>query len=109
MGDYVVVETRDPFDSADVTALYDLSGALGREGNGVTVFLTQNGVLPARAASSAAPRLAELAGTGRVWADTFALRERGIRDDELVAGVTPVSMESVVDLIVRDGTKVIWH
>jgi hypothetical protein len=109
MSDYVVVETRDPFDSADVTAMYDLCRDLGRHGNGVTVFLTQNGVLPTRKASTTANQLAALAKHGRVLADTFALRERGIAPDELVAGVTPVSIESVVDLMVHDGTKVIWH
>jgi sulfur relay (sulfurtransferase) complex TusBCD TusD component (DsrE family) len=109
MGSYVVVETRDPFDSADVDDLYDLAEGLADEANDVTVFLVQNAVLPVRAASTAGHRLAELSAKTTVLADEFSLRERGIRGDELAAGVRPAGIDTLVDLVVDEGRKVIWH
>jgi sulfur relay protein TusB/DsrH len=107
MGNYVVIETRDPFEHADVT--YDLATSLAQSGSGVTVFLAQNGVLPVRRTSSMAGTIAELAGQVSLWADDFSLRERGIGQDELVPGVTPASMESLVELVAQADSKVIWH
>jgi len=73
------------------------------------VFLVQNGVLPARAGSAAAPTVRELASSVTVLADDFSLRERGIGADELADGVNPASIDVLVDLVVEDGRKVIWH
>ena len=97
MADYVIVESRDPFEHQGVRATYDLAGHLVRDGSRVALFLVQNGVLPARrtAASSA---LADLAGRGvEVLADAFSLRERGIATDRLVGGVVPAEIDQVVD------------
>jgi hypothetical protein len=44
-----------------------------------------------------------------VLADEFSLRERGIRGDELAAGVRPAGIDTLVDLVVDEGRKVIWH
>jgi sulfur relay protein TusB/DsrH len=106
---YVLIESRDPFDSADVGRVWDLAEGLVANGDEVTVYLVQNGVLPARAASSAAGRLSGLAETVTVLADDFSLRERGIGDDELAEGVGVSDVGSLVDLLVGDGTKVLWH
>jgi sulfur relay protein TusB/DsrH len=108
MGSYLLIETRDPFDSNDVRNTYDLARGLAAQ-NDVTVFLVQNGVLPARQASAAASQVSELASSTTVLADDFSLRERGIRADELVQGVTPSPIDAVVDLMAENGRKVIWH
>jgi sulfur relay protein TusB/DsrH len=108
MGSYLLIETRDPFDSNDVRNTYDLARGLAGQ-NDVTVFLVQNGVLPARQASAAASQITDLASSTTVLADEFSLRERGIRAEELVQGVTPSPIDAVVDLMAENGRKVIWH
>jgi hypothetical protein len=105
---YVLIETQAPFDSADVDATYDLAKGLGDVAD-VSVFLAGNGVLATRKSSVAATRLTDLATSTTVWADDFSLRERGIRRDELVAGVVPAPMDRLVELVTAPGTKAIWH
>lgn len=109
MGAYLVVETRDPYDSADVARSYELAEGLAEAGNDVTVFLVQNGVLAARRAGAAGEQVERLVSRGVVLADDFSLRERGIRPEELVAGVARAPIDSVVDLALDGGRKVIWH
>ena len=48
MTKYLLIESRDPFESNDVGYYYDLAADLARRGDEVTLFLVQNGVLPAR-------------------------------------------------------------
>jgi len=108
MGQYLLVETRDPFESADVRTMYGLATQLAEENNDVAVFLVQNGVLATRRASSAGPEIGRLAQRVTVYADDFSLRERGIRPDELADGVHQSGMDELVDLI-TSGRKVMWH
>ena len=108
MGKYLLIESRDPFESNEVAGYYELAAGLAREGNEVTLFLVQNGVLPARKASVNG-RLSALEGAGvRVLADDFSLRERGIDADNLAAGVSAAPLETVVDQL-ADGAKAMWH
>jgi predicted peroxiredoxin len=109
MSKYLVIESRDPFDSADVGGLYDLAGSLADQADDLTVYLVQNGVLPARRKSAAAERLTTLAKSATVLADDFSLRERGIRDDDLATGVEVSGVDTLVDLLADDGRKVLWH
>jgi predicted peroxiredoxin len=108
MASYLLIESRDPFDSNDVAHFLDLAQTLKQQGNDVTVFLVQNGVLPARK-SPRSQRLADLVKAGvQVLADDFSLRERGITDNRLVSGVQTAKIDVVVDRL-ADGTKTIWH
>ncbi len=108
MANYLLIESRDPFDSNDVANFYGLASGLAKAGNGVTLFLVQNGVLPARQ-SSASAALAEVAGAGvEVLADAFSLEERGIAAERLVAGVLSAPLDRVIDAM-ADGHKTIWH
>jgi sulfur transfer complex TusBCD TusB component (DsrH family) len=109
MANYLLIETRDPFDSSDVEDLYDLAEGLADEANNVAVFLVQNGVLPVRKASAAGPRLAGMASKATVLADSFSLQERGIRPEEMAEGIQTTTIDRLVDLVVEDGRKVIWH
>src|SRR5215831_12309331 len=99
MSKYVLVESRDPFESGDVPYYYDLAMSLARKGHVVTLFLVQNGVLPARQG----PR-----SDGAVLADDFSLRERGIPDDRLAVGVQRAPLDRVLDLL-GEGCKTLWH
>lgn len=108
MRSYLLIESRDPFDAVDTSHSYDLARRLAGQGH-VTVFLTQNAVLPARRASAAAGLLRGVAESATVLADDFSLRERGITDAELVDGVTPAPIDRLVELLVEDGRTAVWH
>jgi hypothetical protein len=106
MADYLLIESRDPFESNDVSYYYDLAQGLIELGNKVTLFLAQNGVLPARPSAHSA-MLTNLARAGvTVLADDFSLKERGIT--KLADGVVEASIEVVVDHL-SAGHKTIWH
>ena len=108
MSGYLLIESRDPFECADTKYLVDLAQSLAKEKNEVTLFLVQNGVLPARSCAASAS-LAALSKAGvSVLADEFSLRERGIATGELAAAVKPVALDAVVDQMVA-GAKVLWN
>ena len=108
MKKYLLIGSRDPFDSADVENFYVLAGGLAKSGNKVTLFLVQNGVLAARQGAKA-DGLAGAANEGvEVLADEFSLQERGISANRLIAGVEPAPLDTVVDRM-ADGSKTLWH
>jgi predicted peroxiredoxin len=108
MSKYLLIASRDPFEAASTGEFYELAGSLAKAGNAVTLFLVQNGVLPARPGPHSGP-LSKAAESGvQVLADEFSLRERGIHRDRLISGVKPASLEVVVDQL-AEGRKAIWH
>jgi len=108
MASYLLIESRDPFESNDVRYFYDLAATLARADNEVTLFLVQNGVLAARAGEQA-PTFAELGKAGvRVLADDFSLRERGISRARLTDGVKAAGVETIVDRL-GTGARALWH
>lgn len=109
MNRYLLIESLDPFESNDVARYWELAASLAREGNQVTLFLVQNGVLAARAGARSGT-LQTLAEAGvQVLADDFSLRERGIREAECGAGVAESNIAALVDLLVAGNTKAVWH
>ena len=109
MTNYVFIESRDPFESRDAGFIVETATALKQRDNEVTVFLVQNGVLAVRQKARAS-HLAKLAKAGiTLLADDFSLDERGILDSEIIPEVKQASIDSLVDLLVRDNTKAIWH
>ena len=107
MAKYLLIESRDPFETNDSAHYYDLAASLVKEGNEVTLFLVQNGVLPARM-SSRSEALGKLAQAGvEVLADDFSLRARGIAEGRLVPGVKTAALDVVVDHL-ADGSKCLW-
>jgi len=44
-----------------------------------------------------------------VMADTFALQERGIPPTALMPGVQAADLDTLVDLLMVDDQKAIWH
>jgi len=108
MSKYLLIESRDPFETNDVAYYYDLASSLAREGNPVTLFLVQNGVLPARP-SVKSDALAALTRAGvEVLADEFSLRERGIDAGRLAQGVKAAKLDVVIDQL-AEGRKAMWH
>ena len=108
MAKYLLIESRDPFENNVVARQYDLAANLVKEGNEVTLFLVQNGVLPARPGNCSS-LLGNAARAGvQVLADDFSLRERGISADKLADGVTAAPLSVVIDQL-ADGRKTLWH
>jgi sulfur relay (sulfurtransferase) complex TusBCD TusD component (DsrE family) len=108
MTGYLVVETRDPFESHGFARRCELAAALVADGASVTVFLVENGVIGARA-SARLRELEQLARSGvALLADEFSLRERGIEKGALAAAVKPVALDTVVDQIAA-GARVLWN
>jgi sulfur transfer complex TusBCD TusB component (DsrH family) len=109
LSNYVFIESRDPFDSPDTNFVTETAVALKKKGHTVTVVLVQNGVLGARkqAAKSQLPAIVESGVT--VLADDFSLQERGISMDECAPGLQAGTMDRLIDLIVQENTKAVWH
>jgi predicted peroxiredoxin len=108
MSKFMLIESRDPFESNDVAFASDLAVGLATAGHDVTLFLVQNGVLPARRGAKAEGLAKVLSAGVRVLADEFSLSERGIEASRLVSGVTPSPIDVVVDAL-ADGHKTLWH
>lgn len=106
MAQYLLIESRDPFEFNDVGYYYELARGLAEAGNQVTLFLAQNGVLSARPSAHSAA-LGELSRSGvTVLADDFSLQERGIT--KLAEGVAAAPIDVVVDHLAA-GCKTLWH
>jgi predicted peroxiredoxin len=107
MADYLLFESRDPFECAEVAAHCALAAGLARQAGRVTLFLVQNGVLTARQGARAR-EIEELAGAGvEILADDFSLRERGIPPSRMPPGVKAASIEAALDLL-AEGRKALW-
>lgn len=108
MAKYLLIESRDPFDSQDSGYFSELVQGIAGNGNETTLFLVQNGVLPARKGSKYSETIARLIeGRVKVLADGFSLKERAIRN--VVDGVEVAGMDQLVDLLLEPGTKAVWH
>jgi sulfur relay (sulfurtransferase) complex TusBCD TusD component (DsrE family) len=109
MTNYLFIEARDPFASRDTEFLEQTAAALIQRGHPVTVFLVQNGVLAARnhGRDSYLSRLAAAGAT--LLADDFSLSERGIQTGELQPGIQPSGIETLVDALIEQNTRAIWH
>jgi sulfur transfer complex TusBCD TusB component (DsrH family) len=106
MAGYLLIESRDPFDSNDCNFFCELARGLVEAGNQVTLYLVQNAVLAARPTAHS-PALQSLAGSGvKLLADDFSLQERGIAKP--ADGIDAASIETVVDCL-EAGDKTIWH
>jgi sulfur transfer complex TusBCD TusB component (DsrH family) len=107
MSSYIFIESRDPFESRDTQFLEDTALAVKERGHDVTVFLVQNGVLAARESARRLGRLTEAGVT--LLADDLSLRERGIRTDELAPSIRESGMDMLVEALVQESTKAMWH
>ena len=108
MTHYLIIESRDPFESRGFAQRCDLALALRADGAGVTLFLLENGVLAARHAAKLR-ELERLAKAGvTVLADEFGLRERGVAPAEVASTVTSTRLEALVGELTR-GAKAIWN
>ncbi len=109
MARYVLVESRDPFESRDVSYFYGLAGDLATTGEDVTLFLVQNGALATRKEAMGNPLGGVLERKVEVLVDAISLKERGIQESEMDPAVKQATLDELVDRIMKEGTKVLWH
>lgn len=108
MAKYLVIESRDPFDSSDSSYFSELVQGIASRGNETTLFLVQNGVLPARKGAKDSDVIAKLIQNQvKVLADGFSLKERAI--SKLADGVQVADIDRVVEMLLEPGTKAVWH
>lgn len=108
MTDFCFIESNNLLDGGDVAIQIETACALAKRGHDVTLFLVQNGVMPARRGARN-DLLTTAANAGvRILADDFSLRERGIGNEDLASGICASPLESVVDSLAA-GAKTIWH
>ena len=107
MTEYILIESRDPFESRDTEFVEQTAIALKERGHLVTVFLVQNGVLACRKNAGRLRRLTE--ADVMLLADDLSLRERGIKAEELAQGIQESGIDRLVDAIAQANTKAIWH
>ncbi|MBI3949495.1 MAG: sulfur reduction protein DsrE [Acidobacteria bacterium] len=99
MTNYLLIESRDPFESNDVSYFYDLATGLAKDGNEVTLFLVQNGV---------EEDVAKLTTKGvKVFIVQEDLAERGLEHPDLIPGVEPISAAGLPKLLAS--YKQVWH
>ena len=108
MNSYVLIGSEDPFSASPGGGVHGLASSLADNGDDVTVYLVQNGVLACRASSSAAGDIAALAERADVLADDFSLRERGIAAGDVVAGVRVTGIDALVDAVTEEDRRVLW-
>lgn len=107
MAGYVLIAARDPWDGPEQESVFELAGTLAKERDSVTIYLTENGVLAARAGGGERWLTPLLSRGVSVFADPFALAERGIANDRMVTGVVSAPIEQLVDLL-AEGRSGLW-
>ncbi len=107
MAKYLLIESRDPFETNEVERDYELAASLAKDGSEVTLFLVQNGVLAARAGARKNGLSAAIHAGVQVFGDDFSLRERGISKDNLLQGVKESPIDAAVDQL-AEGRKALW-
>ena len=108
MSHYLLIESRDPFESKGFSQRCELALALIAESASVTLFLVENAVLGTRVTAKVR-ELEKLAKAGvKVRADAFALRERGIDARQISAAVEPAELDALIAHF-ADGAKTLWN
>ena len=108
MPGYLLIESRDPFESTGAARTCELAMQLREAGHEVALFLVQNGVLAVRSGAHRAELDKVIATRIEVLADDFSLRERGISAASLIAGVRSAPIDSIVERMTA-GWNALWH
>ena len=107
MADYLFLVSRDPLTTPEVTGVLQTATQLANDGAKVTLCLIQNGVFAARAKATGLTK--NFPSNVTLVADDESLSERGITQNELRSDLKTISMDAIVDAMMSDSTKTIWH
>ena len=108
MPSYFFVQSQDPYTDRVTDDQFSLMTQLASEGKDVSIFLTQNGVIPAafQAKCTAFDKL--LNHKIKIYADRFSLEQRQISATELKGNIESAEIHVVVQAMLA-GDKVIWN
>jgi hypothetical protein len=108
MAEYLLIETCGPLAGAAGHWFVDDADLLARQGADVALLLAQDGVLGA--VPGAYPGLGRYLGDGgALWVDSYALRQRGVAEADLLPGARTVDMDDVAVRLLRPGLRAVWH
>ena len=108
MNKFLMIESRDPSETADVGRCLAVASKLAATGQDVTVYLVQNAVLRTRSGARFEDLDSALNAGVHLLADDFSLQERGISPENLRHGITLSPIEAVIDGM-ADGATTIWN
>ena len=107
--DYFLIASRDPYTHGSARRCYELAARLADEGCRVTLFLVQNGVLPARPGAArrelARPRAARRAACWRTPSRCASAASPPTRSRR---GWSPRPLEVVIEAL-EHGAQALWH
>ena len=105
---YLLVDSRDLQEYSGSDFILQTATGLTQQGNKVTLYLIENGVLAARQGASAAKRLTETAQSGvTILAEDSSLLTRGV--STLADGVTSATLDTLADLVLDGCDQVLWY
>lgn len=107
MSKYLLIESRDPFETREVANNYQLAADLANKGFDTTLFLVQNGVMPVRKGALRNGIHKLLESGVKVICDEFSLHERGIYSDTMAEGVEIGPLDIVVEHLTNN-SKILW-
>jgi tRNA 2-thiouridine synthesizing protein B len=85
-----------------------LKSCLGHLSPGDSVLMIEDGVVGARKGSAAAPMLETALQCGKVYALAADLAARGIKPQDLIAGIELADYGGFADLVARHNRTVAW-
>ncbi|MFY9268805.1 MAG: DsrE family protein [Candidatus Manganitrophaceae bacterium] len=107
MPHYLIVDSRDLTEYTNGRYIQKVASKLKEEGNDVTLFLIENGVIAARKGSEIGKNLTTLSQGGtKVLVDDISCKARGVA--QLAEGVAESTVDQLADLIAEGSDKVIW-
>jgi predicted peroxiredoxin len=107
VAEYLLIESSAPRDGPGRRFVGDAARLAG-DGATVALLLIENGVTGA--VRDTAPGIREfLRAGGRLWVDTFSVRQRALAEADLVAEARLVGMAEVADKLLAPGVRAVWH
>ncbi len=109
MDHYLLIESRGLLDGGRYA--FDLAKALRAVPRRVTIYLVEDGVLATVRSGEVGRRLLDSAKASgiEILADAASLRRRGIAPTELSGTARISAMDELVDLVMAQADKAIWH
>ena len=109
MSKYLLIETKGPQDGGSYT--FELGKQLKELRHDVTIYLLQDAVFAARRTYKAGEQLIQEAERNglRILADAVSARQRGLVGDRVAKAVGVTEMGELVDLLMGQADKAIWH
>ena len=105
---YLLVDSRDLQEYSGSDFILQTATGLKKQGNEVTLYLIENGVLAARKGATIAKQLSETAKAGvKVLAEDSSLQTRGVT--ALADGVASATIDTLADLVLDGSDQVIWY